>query len=336
MALMARTAALTNYLELCTQLALNPLPLLNEFALSKAMLKNPELRIPMTVVAKLLEASAKASGCETFGLRMAESRQLSSFGAISLLLTHQPTLRDALTTIGQYRHLLNESLAMDISETDKIVIIREEITIDPATPKRQSIELAIGVLHRLCSALLGKSWRPQSVSFTHNAPADLNVHRRVFGCNVEFNCQFNGIVCLVADLNTANPTADPVMANYAREFFEALPGASKGSTLNEVRQAIYLLLPMDRASISLVAQSLDVNVRTLQRRLEDSGVSFSELHDQVRRELLNRYMANPRYSFSQVAGLLGYSTPSSFTRWFTAQYGMTPTAWRRQNLDYQE
>ncbi|WP_237886455.1 AraC family transcriptional regulator [Pseudomonas sp. PGPR40] len=336
MALMARTAALTNYLELCTQLGVNSQQLLNDFALSTAMLKNPELRIPMTVVAMLLEASARASGCETFGLRMAESRQLSSFGAISLLLTHQPTLRDALNTIGQYRHLLNESLAMDITETDKIVIIREEIMIAPSTPTRQSIELAIGVLHRLCSALLGKNWRPQSVSFTHNAPADLNVHRRVFGCNVEFNCQFNGIVCLVADLNKTNPTSDPVMANYARGFLEALPGASKGSILNEVRQAIYLLLPMDRASISLVAQSLDMNVRTLQRRLEESGVNFTELHDQIRHELLHRYMTNPRYSLSQVAGLLGYSTPSSFTRWFNAQYGMAPTAWRRQNLNNQE
>ncbi|TDF80799.1 AraC family transcriptional regulator [Pseudomonas sp. H9] len=336
MALMARTAALTNYLELCTQLGINPHQLLNEFALSVSMLKSRELRIPMTVVAMLLEATAKASGCETFGLRMAESRQLSNFGAISLLLTHQPTLRDALNTIGQYRHLLNESLAMEITETDKIVIIREEIIIDPSTPKRQSIELAIGVLHRLCGALLGTSWRPLRVSFTHTAPKDLNVHRRVFGCNVEFNGQFNGIVCLVSDLNTANPTADPVMADYAREFLETLPGVSKGSTLNEVRQAIYLLLPLDRATIRQVAQSLGMNVRTLQRRLEDSGVSFSELHDQVQQDLLHRYMENPRYSLSQVAGLLGYSTPSSFTRWFTAQFGVAPSTWRRQRFNNPE
>ncbi len=336
MALMARTAALTNYLELCAQLGVNPQQLLSEFGLSTPMLKSPELRIPMTVVAMLLEATAKASGCETFGLRMAESRQLSNFGAISLLLTHQPTLRDALNTIGQYRHLLNESLAMDITETDKIVIIREEIIIDPSTPKRQSIELAIGVLHRLCGALLGKSWRPLSVSFTHAAPKDLNVHRRVFGCNVEFNEQFNGIVCLVSDLNATNPTADPVMASYARSFFEAQPGANKGSTLNEVRQAIYLLLPMDRATIRQVAQSLGMNVRTLQRRLEESGVSFSELHEQVRQDLLLRYMENPRYSLGQVAGLLGYSSPSSFTRWFTAQFGMAPATWRRQHLNNDE
>ncbi|WP_028631443.1 AraC family transcriptional regulator [Metapseudomonas resinovorans] len=330
MALMARTAALTNYLEVSQQLGLNPQQLLSQFGLSQPMLENLELRIPMTTVALLLEASAQVSGCETFGLRMAESRRLSNFGAISLLLTHQPTLRDALNTIVQYRHLLNESLSLHISETGKTVILSEEIIIAPSVSMRQSIELAIGVLHRLCGALLGSHWRPQSVNFTHDAPADLHVHRRVFGGNVEFNRQFNGIVCLAADLNTANPTADPLMANYARGFVESLPGATKGSTLNEVRQAIYLLLPLDRATIGQIAQSLGMNVRTLQRRLEDNGVTFSEVFDEVRRDLLLRYMENPRYSLSQVASLLGYSTPSSFTRWFTSQYGVAPATWRRQ------
>lgn len=336
MALMARTAALTNYLEVSQQLGLNPQQLLSQFGLNPSMLENLELRIPMTVVAMLLEASAQASGCETFGLRMAESRQLSNFGAVSLLLTHQPTLRDALHTIAQYRHLLNESIALHISEAGKSVILREEIIIDPSVPKRQSIELAIGVLHRLCSVLLGSHWRPQRVSFTHKAPADLHVHRRVFGCNVEFSSQFNGIVCLAADLNISNPTADPLMANYARGFVESLPDATSNSILNEVRQAIYLLLPLDRATLSKIAQSLDMNVRTLQRRLEESGVTFSELFDEVRRDLLPRYMENPRYSLSQVAGLLGFSTPSSFTRWFTSQYGVAPTIWRRQRHNSQD
>ena len=35
---------------------------------------------------ELLEASAEASACPTFGLRMAETRQLSNFGVVSLLL----------------------------------------------------------------------------------------------------------------------------------------------------------------------------------------------------------------------------------------------------------
>ena len=78
---------------------------------------------------------------------MAESRQLSDFGVVSLLISHQPTLRDAIVATIQYRHLINDSLAMQIDEEDTIAILREEV-VSPI-PARQATELAIGVLHTL-------------------------------------------------------------------------------------------------------------------------------------------------------------------------------------------
>lgn len=336
MATMARAAALTNYVEVAQHLGLNVQQQLSQFGLNRAMLENPELRIPMTIVAGLLESSAQASGCETFGLRMAESRQLSNFGAISLLLSHQPTLRAALDTVLKYRHLMNESLAIQVEESERTVTLREEIAVDELVPLRQSMELAIGVLHRFCGALLGSNWRPLYVSFSHSAPANLDVHRRVFGCKLEFGSELNGIVCPTANLNVPNPSADPIMAKYAQGFVESLPGAVRGSTLNEVRQAIYLLLPMGRATIDQVAQSLGITVRTMQRRIDECGTTYSDLYDEVRQELLIRYMDNPRYSLSQIACLLGYSTPSSFSRWFGNHYGMAPAKWRSQRTGHPE
>jgi AraC-like DNA-binding protein len=48
----------------------------------------------------------------------------------------------------------------------------------------------------------------------------------------------------------------------------------------------------------------------------------------VRRELVQRYMENQQYSLQVVGRQLGFSTPSSFTRWFSAEFGMAPRAWR--------
>jgi AraC-like DNA-binding protein len=74
-----------------------------------------------------------------------------------------------------------------------------------------------------------------------------------------------------------------------------------------------------------------MNVRTLQRRLEESQANFSDLISEVRRDLVQRYMNNPGYSLARIGELLGYSLPSSFSRWFTAQFGATPAAWRAAN-----
>jgi AraC-like DNA-binding protein len=328
MSKLVRAAVLTNYLEVTQYLGFNPREVLASVGLSRAQLQAPETRIPIDTAVRLLEESAIASGCQSFGLSMAESRQLSDFGVVSLLLSHQRTLRDALQVVLHYRHLMNNSLAIFIEEAGKMVIIREEVVTDTPMPSRQATELAIGVMFRLCAALLGSHWHPYSVNFMHQAPDNLQLHRRLFGCNLEFGSEFNGIVCPNTSLDTANPHADPAMARYAQSYLDSLQAEENTSMLFEVRKAIYLLLPMGRATIEQIAQSQGMNVRTLQRRLKDDGCAFNDVINDVRRDLVLRYLENPNYPLSRIADMLGYSMASSFTRWFINQFGMPPAVWR--------
>ena len=171
----------------------------------------------------------------------------------------------------------------------------------------------------MCGALLGAAWHPHSVNFTHDAPPDLRLHHRVFGRKLVFGSSFNGIVCRANDLDLPNPIADPAMARHAQRLLEGLPGANEVSIVLEVRKAIYLMLPIGRATIEQVAQGLGLNVRTLQRQLEGSGKVFSEMVSGVRHDLVVHYMDDPSYSLGRIAELLGYSAYGSFVRWFVAQ-----------------
>ncbi|MBM7060454.1 AraC family transcriptional regulator [Pseudomonas sp. UL073] len=332
MTVQARSAVLTNYLEVASHFGLKSHALLSQVGLTQAMISDPEQRIPVSAAIRLMENSAQQSGCETFGLRMAELRQLADFGEVSLLLSHQHSLRDALQVIVQYRHRLNDSLAIHIEEAGRTVIIREELVSDYPTHSRQATELAIGVMYRFCAALLGAHWQPISANFSHEAPADLSVHRRMFSCALEFGAEFNGIVCPAANLDSTNPLANAAMARHAQRYLDSMQNADDRSLAQDVRKAIYLLLPMGRATIEQIAQAQGMNVRTLQRRLEEEGgVTFSDLINSVRRELVVRYMENPGYSLARIADMLGYSLPSSFTRWFISQFGMPPATWRSQH-----
>ncbi|MNC24746.1 HTH-type transcriptional regulator VirS [compost metagenome] len=325
---LVRAAVLTNYLEVALRHGLDADRLLSQVGLSRPSLEDPENLIPVDAAVQLLEESAAAGGNPGFGLCLAESRQLAHLGAISLLLGHQPTLRDALQAMRHYRHLFNDTVAILLEETARMVIIRLEVVCEPPRPCRQSNELAIGVLFRLCAALLGARWRPHSVHFSHQEPSDLQLHRRLFGCQLEFASEFNGIVCSGSDLNVINPHADPTMARLARRYLDSLAGSNRPSMLYEARKAIYLLLPMGRASIEQVAQTLGMHVRTLQRHLKAADTTFHELLNAVRRDLVIRYLETPGYPLGQIADMLGYSVPGSFTRWFNSQFGMSPAAWR--------
>ena len=307
--------------------------MLRASGIDRRALTDPDIRITATSVVELLETSAAESGCATLGLRMAESRQLADLGAISLLITHQATMRDALTTLVQYRQLLNPSLLVSLDEHADVVLVREELLVGGKGTMRQSYELAIGVLYRLFRAVLGPRWRPLAVNFTHAPPDDLSVHRRFFGPICEFGSDFNGLICSRRDLEAPNPAADPMLAQFAERYLRTLPNADARQLSKEVQKAIYLLLSVGEATIGKVAGSVGMNERTLQRRLVAEGADFSQLLNDVRRELATRYLTNSRLALSRIAGLVGYSRQSSFNRWFAEEFAMSPTDWRRQVSD---
>lgn len=324
-----RGATLSNYGEVAAQVGLDGAAMLRRFGIDRRALSDPDLQIPAVSVVEMLEASAAASNCETFGLRMAESRQLSDMGAISLLMTHQATLRDALLTMIEYRQLLNPALVVSVEQHGDVVIVREELLVSGQGETRQAYELALGVLYRIFRALLGPRWRAQSVNFTHPQPADLTVHRRLFGPICEFDSDFSGLTCSSQDLDAPNPTADPILARHAERYVRTLPNAERPSLAQEVRKALYLLLPVGQASIGRVAASLGLNERTLQRRLVAEGADFTGLLNETRRDLCQRYIVNENLPLARVAGLVGYTRQSSFNRWFAEEFGASPTSWRK-------
>lgn len=331
MTLLIRAGALAHYLETCQRLGVDPVPLLAEVGLSKAQLQHPEHRLCGEAAVHLLENTAAVGGCQAFGLSMAAARQLSDLGAVSLLLCHQRSLRDALQVLLHYRHLMNESVAIHLDGEGSRAIIRQDVLTRSSMPSRQANELAMGVLFRLCATLLGKHWRPSSVHFTHSAPANLQLHRRLFACELVFGSHFNGIVCPDGSLEQGSGQADPAMARNAQRYLVPLQQEGGSPLVDAVRKAIRFWLPAGRASIEQIAQMQGLNVRTLQRRLDEQGLVFSALIGEARRDLALRYLGNSNYPLQRIAELLGFSVPTSFTRWFIGQFGMPPAAWRKKN-----
>ena len=327
-----RSASLTNFADVARRVGLDPARMLREFGLPQQCLRDPELKVPLDTVRQLLEVSAERSGVEAFGLMMAEARRLSNLGPLGLLVREQPTLRLAIDALARYSRQLNEALFLTIEESGDVVVLREELIVGHAGPVRQSTELAIGVVFRMLRTLLGPGWRPLRVCFAHDAPADRSVHERVFGRNVEFGHDFNGIVFSRSDLESPNPDADPEMARYARKLLEASSDDADAADMSaQVRELIVTLLGTGRCTIELVAQHLGVDRRTIHRQLASEGQSYSALVDAVRRELADRYLRDRKRSMTEISSLLGFAAPSGFSRWYQRQFNGTASEQRARS-----
>lgn len=261
---------------------------------------------------------------------MAQNRQSLDFGIMGNLMRHKPCLRDMWQTAIHYRQLLNDALAISLETSGELSILRFEILVPSQIPQKQACELVLGVALRSCQAVLGSAWSPHSVHFMHAAPPELFLHKKFFGCPINFNSDFHGLVLRSSDLSVPNPAADPELVRYAESVAMPLKVSGEHAMLQEVRKNIYLLMPLEQAKIERVAEQMHLSTRTLQRQLDQSGTSFTELLENVRKNLVLRYLNNSRYSIGQVASLSGYSRQTSFTRWFQVNFGMSPRQWRQQ------
>jgi len=325
MSILVRAACLTNYSEVARAGGLDPARMLLHAGLSPSVEREPDIMIPVERVGQLLQASATMSGNESFGLCMAESRMLSNLGAVGMLIRDQTTLRDSLDVLMRYQVLLNGSLSLMIEAHADVVVIREELKAGkPQQPTRQRIELALGVMLRLMRQFLGAGWQPRRVCFEHPAPRDVSVHHRLFGYSVEFDSDFNCIVCTKTDLDARNPSADPAMARYAQQLLDASAKLQRPTMLEDVRRTTLLLLPSGRCTIEQVAEHLGVASRTIQRGLAEQGQSFSSMVNEIRKELATRHVIESDRPLTEVAMLLGFSAPSALSRWYHAQFGCSP------------
>jgi len=111
------------------------------------------------------------------------------------------------------------------------------------------------------------------------------------------------------------------MARYAWQLLAAAAQPPGDALPDDVRRTVLLLLPTGRCSIAQVSAHVGVECRTIRRRLADDGQSFSAIVNDVRKELAVRHVLESAHPLAEIAGLLGFCTPSGLSRWFHAQYG---------------
>ncbi|NMM83729.1 AraC family transcriptional regulator [Rhodococcus sp. SRB_17] len=325
---LARYASLNRYVDLCHSVDIDAVTLMRSVDLTPASLAIPDQWVPAASIATLLERSAAASGHEDFGLLLAELRRLSNLGPLSLVIREEPDVRSALDVLVRYEHTYNEALRIRLTEVNGLATLRIELEVGEPVDSRQTVELAVGATLQILRSFLGSRWQPVSVGFTHSAPKDTSTHRRILGSAVDFDHEFTGIVFYASDLDATNQLSDELLRPYARQFLDSLPASTSSDTLSRTKELIEVLLPTGRCSAEHVARSLGFDRRTLHRHLAESELTFTGVLNSVRSALAERFVSNPRYSLTEVAVHLGFSTQGSFSRWFRNEFDVSPSAWR--------
>jgi AraC-like DNA-binding protein len=100
-----------------------------------------------------------------------------------------------------------------------------------------------------------------------------------------------------------------------------------------VTRLIEQSLENQRIREDMVAKSLAISTRQLQRQLQEKGTSFRQLVSEIRIQQACYYLQHTRLTIEEMAFKLGYSAPAHFSRAFKTQLGITPLAYRQRSLN---
>lgn len=287
-------------------------------------------RVPAAQWQAMLEQGAAATGESAFGLRVAQHVALRHLGVVGYLVLSCSTAMEALQRGQRYHVLVSEMNPMQVR------VQGEELQLSWPLQHGWSgqlwDELGLATVIRLIEVLTGRRAAATRVDFVAPPPADVDVYREFFGGEVRFG-QATPALCfpsryLALPLPRADAGLFALLDAQAEQKLQQLSPVS--AELQRLRQQLLQLLREGRTRLEDLAALNQLGVRALQRRLAAQGSSFQDLLDDTRRHLAEQYLADPRLELHEVAGLLGYTEQSSFTRAFQQWTGETPGQWRRR------
>ncbi|WP_210339624.1 AraC family transcriptional regulator [Ensifer sp. ENS07] len=310
-------------------LGINPAPLLSQSRLSAADLSNHN-RISVISQIEFLGRVSRATKDNWIGLTLAQDFDLREIGMLYYVAASSRCLDDAFRRLERYSRIANEALAIQI-DREPTCRIGLTYTGVPRHLDRHQMECLAVVLLRLCRQVVGQKLVPLRVSFVHHRSGDLRAIRRLFGCDIEFGAlademHFDRRI-LELPLVKVDPFLNELMVKMCEDAI-SLRTSNTSPLRTLVENTIAPLLPHAEARAKTVARRLGLSERTFARRLAEEDLRFGEILDELRRDLAVRYLEEENLQASQIAWLLGFHQPSSFSHACRRWTGLSPLEFR--------
>lgn len=324
-----RAAGMQGYEALMQELGILPSPLLQRNDIDPNVLADPEAFVSLHSIIRLLEESANAARCPDLGLRLAGYHEPGILGVVALVIQNAPTVEQAIADTSRYLCLHSPAFEITFenrsSRFEDCVTLRFEIRLSAFIAQRQTVDACIGHMFQSLRLFYGDRFSLRGVSLPHSPVAPKRAYRNFFHAPVFFEEAYAGLH-LHRDLLQANmKSVNPMVRQLALEHIaQRMPPRALGLS-DRVRQTLAHTLGANRGTKSEIAELLGVHPRTLQRRLDQEGMTFEAIREEVYKSATLRLLRETRVPLKQLAGALGFSEQSALTRSCRRWFGNSPS-----------
>lgn len=302
---------------------------LHSLDVDPAWARSPDTRIPIETYLRIQDEAAVFVSDPCFGLHVGEFAEAGSWSILGYMMMNCKNVGDAFEKSARYSRIIGNLIEVRIEQKlnkSKIVFVAA-----PHAPEmsRHCFDTALSTSIHMIRNFTGVDMRPLEVSFTYPKPKSRSEYERIFQCPILFGQKENSFTIDLEAFNTpilmANPGLLEHFEKYAHDFLADIDRQKEHT--QAVTRIIIACLDDEALSIEKVAQKMSISVRTLQKRLDEEGVIFSDLLKDIRQRLAQKYLRE-NFSVEQITYLLGFSEPSAFRKAFKKWSGMTPREYR--------
>ena len=331
----SRAAVLEGYSKATLAVGLDPIALLKQSDIDPYCLRYPDFKIPTASIIQLLELTASQANVADFGLRMAECRSGSALGLAELVLAQQPTLGAVIHKLLDIAWVQVDGLLLAVENVAGFVVFTADLEASLPGPAHQTIQLAMASMIKILERVAHTKIQCAAISFQCCEPGPSVRYVKIFGKNPAYGAEQNALTIRETDLAlTLRPSdpvlearllnllltlrpSDPVLEARLLNLLLDTTGVREPTIVDRTRHIIQILLPTGQCRITRVAAMLSVDRRTLNRWLSNHGVSFSELVQEVRMEVIRSSLRREVKIRGSMSDMLGFAHRSSFSRWWS-------------------
>ena len=293
------------------------------------------IAVPVEMEAAFFQAAAEYS--KDIDLPLRAGLALSHAAALpGYVARHASTLREALNSGARSLSLVRQGLVMRVHERSDLAFIHMSVADHRLEQYPRHLEGVFAGIIGQIRAFTARPFNPAAMGFHHERiPAGGSVSAEA-GCTIRFGQEQTAMVCSKRALDREIRGRDDALYALLVAHTELLEHEIEQRGMSFAEQVeLYLQSQMTverpgrPPNVDGAARALKLSRRTLTRRLNESGTSFSDVLARVRIRLASRQLRETNRQVGEIASRLGYSSPSAFALAFRRATGQSPSDFRR-------
>lgn len=304
--------------------------------LDLATLKSSSQQIPKVLVDKVWRKIEEKTKDDAYCLRTLAHLCDPFLNALVTSIKASGSVQNALQLLLKYTQVVHPGMEFSLSTSNQMLKLVMKPKSDEAFITISDVDVTFCLFSRLSSEILSTEHKPTVIYLTRSKPKNVEGYLSHFECPIMFAAETDSIEFPIDVLNGEIPGVDPSLSKCLEQYLEEQVDSHDAVVVelpieDEVMEILERCLHKGTPRINDVACELGMSVRSLQRRLRDSGISFSEILSKTRLNVAKEKLSQGSYdSVESIASEIGFTEASNFMRFFKQQTGQTPSTFVKQ------